>query len=317
MQLKVVECIGHGQDCILIAGCGWGKTLVYFLPLVLWSTRTIVVISPLRALIKEQQKKLDQLAIENISFLNKDDTFKPDILQDLAEGKFRAVFLTPEIIFESERLKPLWSKPAWQQKLQAIVLDEAHCVATWGTTFRTSYDRIGELRSKVPPGIAFIAVSATLPPKALDELKERVHFDQATTIINIGNDRPNVRLEVQSIYLRDKYSHLDFLMDFKKTIVYFQTRKETMEAASHLKGLARTAVAEGRIHSCFVSKIAAYHALFSEEYKEEKMEAFRQGSILLLLATEAAGMGCDIGDVIRVVQFKCPTDISCLVQRLG
>lgn len=122
---------------------------------------------------------------------------------------------------------------------------------------------------------------------------------------------------MQPIYLRNKYSHLDFLMDFKKTIVYFQTRKETMEAVSYLEGLARTVDAEDSKHSSLVSKIAAYHAIFSEQYKEEIMEAFRKGDILLLLATEAAGMGCDIGDVARVVQFKCPMDISCLVQHLG
>ncbi|KAI7815953.1 hypothetical protein BC939DRAFT_378746, partial [Gamsiella multidivaricata] len=46
------------------------------------------------------------------------------------------------------------------------------------------------------------------------------------------------------------------------------------------------------------------------------MEAFRQGSILLLLSTEAAGMGCDINNVDRIVQVKCPTSISSFVQRL-
>ncbi|KAG0355202.1 ATP-dependent DNA helicase sgs1, partial [Mortierella sp. AD032] len=198
-------------------------------------------------------------------------TFKPDILSDLADGKFRAIFLTPEIIFESERLKPLWFKPSWQHRLQAIVLDEAHCVATWGTTFRTSYNRIGELRSKVPRGVVFIAVSATLPPMALYDLKERVHFNQATTIINVGNDRPNVRLEVRSIYLRDKYSHLDFLMDFKKTIVYFESRKETIAAASYLEGLTLKTAAEGRIHSSHINKIATYHALYSDNVLDEQV----------------------------------------------
>ncbi|KAG0244131.1 ATP-dependent DNA helicase sgs1, partial [Mortierella polycephala] len=47
------------------------------------------------------------------------------------------------------------------------------------------------------------------------------------------------------------------------------------------------------------------------------MGKFVRGEVLLLTATEAAGMGCDINDVIRVVQFKCPTSITCLVQRLG
>ncbi|KAG0010783.1 ATP-dependent DNA helicase sgs1, partial [Podila clonocystis] len=90
-----------------------------------------------------------------------------------------------------------------------------------------------------------------------------------------------------------------------------------MDAASHLERLARKAAAEGRIRNSLVSKIAAYHALFSDKCKEDILEDFRKGNILLLLATEAAGMGCDIDDVTRVIQFKCPKNISCLVQRLG
>ncbi|KAG0346486.1 hypothetical protein BGZ54_005214, partial [Gamsiella multidivaricata] len=62
--------------------------------------------------------------------------------------------------------------------------------------------------------------------------------------------------------------------------------------------------------------IVLYHALMSEDYKWKTMEAFRQGSILLLLSTEAAGMGCDINNVDRIVQVKCPTSISSFVQRL-
>jgi hypothetical protein len=48
LQLRVVEHIGRGEDCILIARCGWGKSLVYFLPLVLWRDCIIIVISPSR-----------------------------------------------------------------------------------------------------------------------------------------------------------------------------------------------------------------------------------------------------------------------------
>ncbi|KAI7816640.1 hypothetical protein BC939DRAFT_381373, partial [Gamsiella multidivaricata] len=40
-------------------------------------------------------------------------------------------------------------------------------------------------------------------------------------------------------------------------------------------------------------------------------------TLYVLLSTEAAGMGCDISDVVRVVQYGYPNNISTLVQRLG
>lgn len=47
------------------------------------------------------------------------------------------------------------------------------------------------------------------------------------------------------------------------------------------------------------------------------MKDFIAGKFKILLATEAAGMGCDISDVVWVVQFDYPSDINCLVQHLG
>src|ERR1700761_9119965 len=65
-QQIVVEHIGRGEDCILIAGCGWGKTLTYFLPLALWKHCIIVIISPLIALMEEQHRKLQVVGITSI-----------------------------------------------------------------------------------------------------------------------------------------------------------------------------------------------------------------------------------------------------------
>ncbi|KAK3804519.1 MAG: hypothetical protein J3Q66DRAFT_291122 [Benniella sp.] len=47
------------------------------------------------------------------------------------------------------------------------------------------------------------------------------------------------------------------------------------------------------------------------------MEEFNRDRIRLLFATEAVGMGCDLDNVVRVVQFKLPSTILSLVQRLG
>ncbi|KAF9300717.1 ATP-dependent DNA helicase sgs1, partial [Podila horticola] len=47
------------------------------------------------------------------------------------------------------------------------------------------------------------------------------------------------------------------------------------------------------------------------------MEAFKSNSASILLATEAAGMGCDISNVLRVVQYGFPDSLSSMVQRLG
>lgn len=90
-----------------------------------------------------------------------------------------------------------------------------------------------------------------------------------------------------------------------KTIVYLQSRILVELAEVYLRGPV------GK------EKVVVYHSFKSEEYKSEKMEAFKSNSASILLATEAAGMGCDISNVLRVIQFGFPDSLSSMVQRLG
>jgi len=306
LQLQVVEHIGRGEDCILIARCGWGKSLVFFLPLVYWSDCIIAVISPLKVLMHEQQKKLEGMGISSIS-LDGDMELQFDILNQLDSGRYRAVFMTPEFIFSNNsQIMTLWTMNGWKSRLQAVVVDEAHCASTWGNTFRTSYLRLGDLRAKVRPGVAFIAISATLPEETLEDVKKILHLRTAH-VINTGNDRSNIRLEVRHLP-RSRFAGFNFLTDFEKTIVYVESRLKTMEICDYLRTL---------VPSADWSKISPYHALIDEETKGAIMDEFKQGRIRILVATEAAGLGCDIPDISRVVQFKCPMDLMTLVQRLG
>ncbi|KFH62152.1 hypothetical protein MVEG_11791 [Podila verticillata NRRL 6337] len=306
-QLEVVAAMARRQDCILIAGCGWGKTLVYFLPLILWPDLIILVLSPLKALADEQHQKLDTLGIRSIA-IKGETVITHEILKSLGEGKYRAVFLSPELIFSSDRIKNLWRQPGWRKKLFAIVVDEAHCIDSWGGHFRQEYSRIGELRSMVPRDTPFLAASATLPPRVLENIKKSLHFRPDTHIINVGNDRPNIKFIITEFqHPMNSFQDLKFLKDFKKTIVYFNTRPDA-------EGARRYLVQELGLDS---SKIAVYHSIKSDELKSDILEKFRDDKVLLLLATEAVGMGCDISNIVRIVQYGRPPSLASLIQRLG
>lgn len=306
-QLEVTGSIGRGEDIILIAACGWGKSLVYYLPLVFWDRGVIVIVSPLRAIMAEQHQKLERLEISSVCLMGEDMSITNTIITKLTNGDYRAVFMTPEIMFENRLVEGLWSSRAWQSQLRAIVLDEAHCVFTWGDSFRKHYSQLGSLRPRLPSHVAFVALSATLPPDVLHVVKKSCGMDSNTRVINTGNDRPNVKLMVVRMQIQ-RYTSLDFLLEGKvKTIVYFDTLKELQEAHDYLRS-------KPEWHD---TGVAAYFSILSEEYKISAMEEFKNGQVLVLLATEAAGMGCDVSDIVRVIQFGAPPCILTLVQRLG
>ncbi|KAF9947481.1 ATP-dependent DNA helicase sgs1 [Mortierella alpina] len=107
------------------------------------------------------------------------------------------------------------------------------------------------------------------------------------------------------------YEGLEFLLDFKKTIAYFDKLDELTKAFRHLARKAR-ALEPRPDH-----QIGCYLADLTAEIKKTHMSKFQLGEIRVLLSTDAAGMGCDISDVLRVVQFRFPRDITVLAQRLG
>ena len=294
-QLQVIESIALKRDCVLIAGTGWGKTLVYFLPLVLWPNTVLLIITPLQSLGQEQQEKLESCNIPAINLVGQEkfDTHR------LANGEYRAVFACPESVIGS-RFKRLWESPQWNSRLQAVVIDEVHCVGTWGAKFRKDYDNLGQLRTWTRINTPFLAVSATLPPTLLKKVVSSLSLKNPT-IVNVGNDRPNIKYSVIKMrHPASSFKDLDFLTDRLKTIIYFQ-HKETLEQAGHyLRGL----LGNDR------DRVTVYHSSKSDPTKELRLKAFRENKFDILLSTEAAGMGCDIPDIVRVIHVVYSSRVS-------
>ncbi|KAF9954142.1 ATP-dependent DNA helicase sgs1 [Modicella reniformis] len=173
--------------------------------------------------------------------------------------------MTPESIFKSNTLTRLWKMEGWKQRLETVVLGEAHCVSEWGQDFRPEYARIGKLRPMLHHRVAFVALSATLSSTDIKKLRATAEFRPDVNIINVGNDRSNV-MKMKN-YARS-FKDLDFVVkDMKKTIVYFETRFETQRALCHLRPL---------LDLPDRGKVAAFHACKSDGIKELYMDKFRR-----------------------------------------
>ncbi|KAF9967317.1 hypothetical protein BGZ73_000598, partial [Actinomortierella ambigua] len=112
-------------------------------------------------------------------------------------------------------------------------------------------------------------------------------------------DRPNVRYKVHATNgsIECCYEGLEAFMDFKKTVVYFDGVEELTTACQYL--WAKALASEKQ--TLRQDQIATYYAAFAPETKQLYMAKFKRGDICMLLSTEAAGMGCDISDILRVV----------------
>ena len=96
------------------------------------------------------------------------------------------------------------------------------------------------------------------------------------------------------------------LLDYynpKRTLIFCNTRKMVEELAEHLKG--RGYFAEG------------LHGDLSQAMRDRVMASFRMGTCDVLIATDVAARGIDIGDVEAVINFDVPQEIEYYVHRIG
>ncbi|KAK5799063.1 P-loop containing nucleoside triphosphate hydrolase protein [Linnemannia elongata] len=321
-QLQVVEHVAEQKDCVLLAPCGWGKTLAYFLPMVIFKHSITVIISPLIALIEEQMQKLDEYRIPNIFFTSERNNrfLDDDAISQMLDGHYRAVFMTPELYFGSgsmsKKAQKLWSMDKWKARLLCIVVDELHCVERWGMTqtgkeaFRPEYSLLGQLRCQAPQ-VPIVGLTATLTDDQEAKVKRSLFQykdGEPLKIIKVDDLRDNLSFEVQIFQGQHRSRNLASLLDDgpkKKTLVYFDSIAALRSVQDELVKL-RPGL-----------KIGAYYSTLRAGHKQDTMSEFKDGKINVLLATDAAGMGCDIPDVTHVIQYDLPLDLTSLVQRFG
>ncbi|KAF9968592.1 hypothetical protein BGZ73_009218, partial [Actinomortierella ambigua] len=186
----------------------------------------------------------------------------------------------------------VWKHHPKEEQL-LVVRHIAHKEICLWSKFRPTYARLGDLKSLVPEA-PFVGLTATLTKEALQTTKDKLFSNLAGREICIDEVRTNIRLEVQFLQYRDHVSQLiTILKGYQmKTIVYFDSVKLVAKTLQRLKKeLPRL-------------RITLYYAILACKFKADIMKLFLDNKIDILLATEAAGMGCDIRDVQRVIQFR-------------
>ena len=172
-----------------------------------------------------------------------------------------------------------------------------------------------------------MTLSATSPPHVRKRVNYTLGMARPTTLIERSVDRPNIYLSVE--YMRSTlttFLDLNYLIpeantcqspiDIPKTIVFVDNRKSVWSLTTHLLQLVQDQF--GGVGE-FSGIIADYSTVLSQEHRDAVLYDFAAGYIRILVCTEAAGMGVDIPDVRRVIQWGVPNfiNLSTLWQRIG
>ena len=303
-QEQIVAAVLGGHDVLAVMPTGSGKSLTYQLPAVVLPGTTLVV-SPLISLMKDQVDELNRRRIRSgalHSMLSADA--RREVLSAARAGQLRLLYVAPERFASDQFLRLL---P--ELEIARFVVDEAHCVSEWGHDFRPDYRRLaaaaalcraGDRAGVRPPMAAF---TATATPEVRDDIVALLGLERPRVLV-AGFDRPNIYLRVEAVGdEEEKNERLPELVRGRRALVYAATRKSA-EAAARVLQAAQV-------------RAAAYHAGLKDEERTRVQDAFAAGTLPVVCATNAFGMGIDRPDVDAVVHYAIPGSLEAYYQEIG
>ncbi|KZZ96177.1 DNA helicase, ATP-dependent, RecQ type [Ascosphaera apis ARSEF 7405] len=330
------------KDLVLIAATSFGKSLILQSVSLLRPDSMAIIVIPLNQIGKDQLEVIEKRG-GNPCFLSGESN-NPATLNRIREGEFTHLFISPELAITQPVINVLQT-PSLLRNIRLVAIDEAHLVHHWGDNFRTNYAHLMRLRISLGKRIPWFACSATIPPITIRMLKERCGFPADVTLLRNPVDRPEL---IWSIGLLppnggSKFEALRFLFwpdsrhkypstqspqrirpcEIPKTIIFFNTRQEAHNAHEAIIQFLRTHPHFQYSKRMCLDMLKVYTRDTPEFDKKSIISKLQilgeECPIRVIFATEALGMGVDMPDIRRVIQYKLTTsdEPSVLWQRGG
>lgn len=332
IQSKAIKPIlACDRDVLISASTAAGKTEAFFLPACTniadqESGFGILYISPLKALINDQNRRLEELCDMLDMQLTPWHGDSPKSKKKKAKANPSGILLiTPESL-ESLLIRDVgWVKQAFSQ-LKYVCIDEFHAFIGMerGQHLLSLLNRLEHLLSRYQSPIPRVALSATLGK--LETVPLSLRPNQSLICETIISSKSQNTLKVQ---VKGFVEPLDVMQDDTKQSAEYQICQEIYHkcrGGSHLvfaNSRQRTENIAAQLtdfseRDVVPNEFFPHHGSLSKELREE-LEARLQKEALptTAICTMTLELGIDIGKVNSVVQVTAPHSVSSLRQRLG
>lgn len=318
-----------GEDRLLVAPTGGGKTQAAILPLLNravveeWDPLAILYITPLRALNRDVDRRLKEVATEvglRVDTRHGDTT--PYQRQKQVKNPPHLLVTTPEtfqLLFTGHRLREMISN------VRAVVIDEVHEVVGSERGWQLSLG-LARLQALVGRPIQRIGLSATVgnpkqvaawlsppsPTTRVKTLEPIIVSNLRGTELLVQSEPPVQGDEAFALELgmsNRAYANLrrvaSILKNESPCLVFVNSRNTAETVAQRVQTLAPEL------------NIGVHHGSLAAETRQEMEDDIRSGKLHGLVCTSSLELGIDVGSIRRIIQLKSPRSVDRMLQRVG
>ena len=295
-QEEIIEAVLTNKNVVALLPTGAGKSVCYQIPAMM-KKGVCLVISPLISLMKDQIEQLEQKGIKALTIKSNariDEIVS--LFDNLKYGSCKFLYLSPERLQSEFILQKIKEIP-----INLIAVDEAHCISEWGHDFRPSYRLIENIRQTLPD-VNMIALTATATKDVIRDIIKNLDL-RNVSIFKKSFFRNNLAYQIFSH--ENKLGKLEQI--FKKnpypTIIYVNSRKKTEDISNFINAKGYSSI--------------FYHGGMTLGDRTNAFDLWMKEEKLIIVATNAFGMGIDKPNVKVVIHLDLPTSIENYVQEAG
>ena len=292
---------------------GAGKSLVYQVCAAFQPGLTVVVV-PTVALGIDQVNALCLTPLKDTHnpLLYTSDIDAVGVLEAVRDKNCRLVVTSPESIVAG-RLGAILKNHAENGWFARIVIDEAHIVDSWGSSFRVEFQLLGarlrNWRNISPNGIRLLLLSATFGPGTTDTLK---------TLFG-GDEVPWEEYVIQRLRPEIHYFSpgVDLDMELQERLVLEAILHLPRPMIMYLTEIKKAEAWMLRLKSLGLKRVECFHGETRQSERSRILDKWRSDELDMVVATSAFGLGVDKADVRTVLHACYPENIDRYYQEVG
>ena len=304
--------VPSGFSCLVSMTTGGGKSLITQTIAYQEEGLTIVVVPTVSLMLDQYYNACEIIKSETNReiFYHYSNSELSDFYSALDEKKARILFISPESLIKNQKLRTRIQKCNEEGYLKNIVVDEAHIVVDWGTSFRVDFQCLDVIRKELVETnkhLRTFLLSATYTDETIRELKMFYNDNDNWIEIRCEKLRHETRYDiVNCLGYNEKKRRIIESVDLlpRPMIVYVKSPND----ADELKTL---------LNSLGYNNIHTYTGETSADDRQRIIDLWKDNSFDLLIATCAFGVGVDKEDVRTVLHTYVPETPNKYYQEAG